>query len=108
MRRLTVRINELQEEKVTGQTDGTADTFNLLPSFIVPPLKVLEIILQPNGSSTLQLFDGKVPLSGVWSLGANQFWCAPGKRIIETLSLVVGSAVIVNYEIRWVNVNGDC
>lgn len=86
---------------------GAGGTQILLPASGLQ--NVFEINLQPNAAVSLQIIEGAnpitgaggTPVSGNWTIAANQFWSWRGKYTNQSLSLFCSGAANVQFEIRY-------
>jgi hypothetical protein len=73
----------------------------------IPRAEILEVTLQPEAGTILQLFEGEgFVMSGAWALSAGEIWSAPGKIVQGNLSVSIAGATAVAFEVRWRPNNG--
>lgn len=98
-------VRTVGEDEFRAVGSVSALGLNLVFGSSITPvdIEILEVTVQPLVGTTISITIGGVPITATWTLQAFQFWSSPG-FILERgkqILLNLGSAVTVNFEVRW-------
>jgi len=95
---------EPYERRNIGSCSVATDQI-LLDAAAYAPYEVVEIVLQPDIDTVVQILDNGVPVGGLWTLKAAEAYSEPAfipSERFSKLTLSISNAAVVQYEVRYV------